>query len=55
MMELCAVFCHCVHRCVCMAHVCFYVRCSDCGVCGNVCCVAGDVKDNVFLFLGVMK
>ena len=24
-----------------MAHVCFYVCCSDCvGVCGNVCCVA---------------
>ena len=23
-----------------MAHVCFYVCCSDCvGVCGNVCCV----------------
>ena len=29
------------NRCVYMAHVCFYVCCSDCvGVCGNVCCVA---------------
>ena len=28
-----------------MAHVCFYVCCSDCvGVCGNVCCVAGVVS-----------
>ena len=45
-----------------MAHVCFYVRCSDCvgvcvnvvvidcvGVCGNVFCVAAVVKDSVFL------
>ena len=32
-----------------MAHVCFYVCCSDCvGVCGNVCCVAAIVKDSVF-------
>ena len=31
-----------------MAHVCFYVCCSDCvGVCGNVCCVAAVVKDSV--------
>ena len=29
----------------CMAHVCFYVCCSDCvGLCGNVCCVAAVVK-----------
>ena len=28
-------------ECMYMAHVCFYVCCSDCvGVCGNVCCVA---------------
>ena len=34
--------------CVYMAHVCFYVCCSDCvGVCGNVCCVAA-VVENVF-------
>ena len=32
-----------------MAHVCFYVCCSDCvGVCGNVCCVAAGVKNSVF-------
>ena len=30
-----------------MAQVCFYVRCSDCvGLCGNVCCVVGAVKDS---------
>ena len=38
-----------------MAHVCFYVCCSDCvgvcGVCGNVCCVAAVVKDSVCLAL----
>ena len=43
------VFCYCAscgymhrdNRCMYMAHVCFYVCCSDCvGVCGNVCCVA---------------
>ena len=35
--------------CMYMAHVCFYVCCSDCvGVCGNVCCVAAVVKDSVF-------
>ena len=29
------------NRCMYMAHICFYVWCSDCvGVCGNVCCVA---------------
>ena len=28
-----------------MAHVCFYLYCSDCvGVCGNVCCVAAVVE-----------
>ena len=33
-----------------MAHVCFYVCCSDCvGICGNVCCVAAVVKNIVFL------
>ena len=32
-----------------MAHVCFYVCCSDCvGVCGKVCCVAAVVKNSVF-------
>ena len=37
------------NRCVYMAHVCFYVCCSDCvGVCGNVCCVAAVVKNSVF-------
>ena len=40
------------NRCVYMAHVCFYVCCSDCvGVCGNVCCVAAVVKNSVFLAL----
>ena len=43
------------NRCVYMAHVCFYVRCSDCvGVCDNVCCVAAVVKDSVFS-LGMVK
>ena len=38
-----------------MAHVCFYVCCSDCvRVCGNGCCVAAVVK-NRFLSLGVLK
>ena len=42
--------------CVYMAHVCFYVCCSDCvGVCGNVCCVAAVVKNSVFFSLGVLK
>ena len=37
------------NRCVYMAHVCFYVCCSDCvGVCGNVCCVAAVVKNSGF-------
>ena len=36
------------NRCVYMAHVCFYVCCSDCvWVCGNVCCVAAVVKNSV--------
>ena len=35
------------NRCVYMAHICYYVSCSDCvGVCGNVSCVAGIVKDS---------
>ena len=35
-----------------MAHVCFYVCCSDCmEVCGNVCYVADVVKDSRFLAL----
>ena len=34
----------------------FYVCCSDCvGVCGNVCCVAAIVEDNVFYSLGEVK
>ena len=38
-----------------MAHVCFYVCCSDCvGVCGNICCVAAVVKNSGFLSLGVL-
>ena len=38
--------------CMYMAHVCFYVCCSDCvGVCGNVCCVAAVVKNIFFLAL----
>ena len=38
-----------------IAHVCFYVCCSDCvWVCGNVCCVAVVVEDGVFS-LGVLK
>ena len=41
--------------CMYMAHVCFYVCCSDrVGVCRNVCCVAAVVKD-LFLSLGVLK
>ena len=40
------------NRCMYMAHVCFYVCCSDCvGVCGNVCCVASVFKDSAFLAL----
>ena len=43
------------NRCMYMAHVCFYVCCSDCvGVCGKVCCVATVVKTSVFS-LGVLK
>ena len=38
-----------------MAHVCFYVCCSDCvGVCRNVCCVEVVVKNSVFS-LGVLN
>ena len=37
------------NRCMYMAHVCFYVCCSDCvGVCGNVCCEVTVVKNSVF-------
>ena len=40
-----------MHRdniCLYMVHVCYNVRCGDCvGVCGNVCCVAAVVEDNV--------
>ena len=37
------------NRCTYMAHVCFYVCCSDCvGVCWNVCCVVDVIKDSVF-------
>ena len=44
------------NRCMYMAHVCFYVCCSDCvGVCGNVCCVAVVVKNSGVLSLGVLK
>ena len=43
------------NRCIYMAHVCFYLCCSDCvGVCGNICCVAAIVKI-VFYSLGVLK
>ena len=47
MVEVCAVFCYCLlGRCMYMAHVCFYVCCTDCvWVCGNVSCVAAVVKD----------
>ena len=39
-----------------IAHVCFYVCCSDCvEVCGNVCCVAAVVKIVCFFSLGVLK
>ena len=44
------------NKCVYMAHVCFYVSCTDCvGVCGNVCCVVGILEDIKFLSLGVLK
>ena len=36
------------NRCMYMAHVCFYVCCSDCG---NVCCVPAVVKDSGVLAL----
>ena len=57
MVEVCAVFCSCLlwldaYRCMYMAHVCFYVCCSDCvGVCENVCCVAVAVKNSVCIFV----
>ena len=40
--------------CMYMAHVCFYVCCSDCEGLWNVCCVAAVVKGS-FLILGVLK
>ena len=44
------------NRCMYMAHVCFYVCCSDCvGVYGNVCYVAAVVKNSVFFSLGVLQ
>ena len=37
-----------------MAHVCFYVCCSDCvGIGGNVCCVSAVVKDSAVFGHGV--
>ena len=40
------------NRCIYVAHVCFYVCCSDClGICGNVCCIAAVVKNSGFLDL----
>ena len=41
------------NRCMYMAHVCFYVCCSDCV--WECCCVAAVVKDSGFLILGVLK
>ena len=41
------------NRCMYMAHVCFYVCCSDCV--GNVCCVAAVVKNSCFFSLVVLK
>ena len=44
------------NRCMYMAHICFYVCCSDCvGVCWNVCCVSAIVKDSAFKSLGLLK
>ena len=44
------------NRCMYIAHVCFSVCRSDCvGVCGNVCCIAAVVEDNVFFNLGALK
>ena len=41
-----------VARCIYMAHVCFYVCCSDSvGVYGNVCCVSDIVTDSGVLAL----
>ena len=42
--------------CMYMAHVCFWVGCSDCvGVCGNVCCVSAVAEDSGVLNIGVLK
>ena len=38
-----------------MAHVCFMYVIVQCGVCGNVCCVAAVVDDSVFYSFGVLK
>ena len=44
------------NRCEYMAHVCFYVCCSDCDrICGNACCVAAVVENSVFFCFGVLK
>ena len=54
---MCAIFCYCLfsemlrdNTCMYVAHVCFYVCCSDsAGVCGDVCGVSGVVKSCGFL------
>ena len=47
---------HIDNRCMYIAHVCFYVCCSDCvGVCGNVCCVVSVAINSFFSRLGVLK
>ena len=44
------------NRCMYIAHICFYICCSDCvGVCWNMCCVVAVVKDSGFLSLGVLN
>ena len=40
------------NRCMYIAHVCFYVCCSDCG---GLFCVTAVVKDSVLFSLGVLK
>ena len=43
------------NRCKYIAHVCFYVCCSDCvGVCG-ICCVSAVVKEWLVVALGVFE
>ena len=42
--------------CMYMAHVCFYLWCSDCvGICGNVCCVTAVVKYSVEVWCKFVK